>query len=223
MPPPWCPCCSPLSPPRPATASAASGRGWWRGWCGSGPDRDGDGSGWPLLLIAGTFAATRRVPVALEQINLKVPPRVASHWRSQAAANGLSVRDWLISATLPAASPPAPSAGLDLAEQLTALADRVARLEALGPAAPVAPVAAEPPPPRPAPVAQPDGEALPPGAIETSELAKRLEMRRGTLNARIGREGGPRPDLVFEGWRCVGFRTPDRGGPPRALWVPAES
>jgi hypothetical protein len=161
--------------------------------------------------------------VALEQINLKVPPRVASHWRSQAAANGLSVRDWLISATLPAASPPAPSAGLDLAEQLTALADRVARLEALGPAAPVAPVAAEPPPPRPAPVAQPDGEALPPGAIETSELAKRLEMRRGTLNARIGREGGPRPDLVFEGWRCVGFRTPDRGGPPRALWVPAES
>jgi len=160
--------------------------------------------------------------VALEQINLKVPPRVASHWRSQAAANGLSVRDWLISATLPAEAPPAPSAGLDLAEQLTALADRVARLEALGLAASVAPVAAEPPP-RLAPVAHPEGEALPPGAIETAELAKRLEMRRGTLNARIGRDGGPRPDLVFEGWRCVGVRTPDRGGPPRALWVPAES
>jgi hypothetical protein len=57
---PW-PCCCCMAGPAcigPAIASAASGRGWWRGWCGSGPDRDGGGSGWPLLLIAGTVPAT---------------------------------------------------------------------------------------------------------------------------------------------------------------------
>jgi hypothetical protein len=162
--------------------------------------------------------------VALEQINLKVPPRVASHWRSQAAANGLSVRDWLISATLPAASPPAPSAGLDLAGEVIALSDRVARLEALALAAPVAPVAAEPPPPRPAPVAHPEGEALPPGAIETAELAQLLGLKRPTLNTRITRAGGVRSGLELSGWRCLGLHaTPGRGSPPRALWVPAES
>jgi len=47
-------------------------------------------------------------------------------------------------------------------------------------------------------------------------------MRRGTINARIGRAGGPAPGLELEGWRCLGIRTQERGGPARALWVPAE-
>ncbi|MEY3463198.1 MAG: hypothetical protein RLZZ468_976, partial [Cyanobacteriota bacterium] len=62
---------------------------------------------------------------------------------------------------------------------------------------------------------------LPSGAIETAELAERLGLRRGTLNARVSRSGGAAPGLVIDGWRCLGMRTPERGGPARALWEPA--
>lgn len=78
-------------------------------------------------IAAGTLPLPDRVPVPLQQINLKVPERVAAHWRAQAAAAGLSVRDWLVSITAPtAAAPAAPAAGADGPE----LAERVALLEA---------------------------------------------------------------------------------------------
>ena len=183
----------------------------------------GSGSAWPLALIAGTVPATCRVPVALEQLNLKVPPAVIAHWRAQAAAQSLSVRDWLISITAPTEAPAAGPAGG------AALADRVAQLEAAAAELreAVTQLQAQGPPPRsprPAPAAPPPvliPADLPADGIETTALAQLLGLRRGTLNARIARLGGPAPGLVVDGWRCLGQRTPDRGGPPRALWVPA--
>jgi len=62
---------------------------------------------------------------------------------------------------------------------------------------------------------------LPAGGIETAALADLLGIKRGTLNARIGRAGGAREGLELEGWRCVGLQVPDRGGPARARWEPA--
>jgi len=159
--------------------------------------------------------------VALLQLNLKLPPAVLADWRAQAAAQGLSVRDWLVSSTAPAAAPAAPGVDLsDLSERVGCLERELALLRR-----PTPPVTANssnlPASPNrviPAPLV---GE-VPPGGIETAALAELLGMRRGTINARIARAGGAAPGLVVEGWRCLGARVPDRGGPARALWEPAE-
>jgi hypothetical protein len=157
--------------------------------------------------------------VALQQINLKVAANIASHWRSQAKACDLTVRDWLIRQTMPAPAAAGPSAGPDLAAQLAALTDRVARLESRSPAAAAAA----------APEEEPEEEEeqcqLVPrlesaDGIETAELARRLGLKRGTFLARISRLGGARPGLQLDGWRCVELRKPARGGPMRAVWVP---
>jgi len=161
--------------------------------------------------------------VPLQQLNLKLPEAVLAYWRTQAAADGLSVRDWLVSLAGPDAAPvPRPEGG-DL------LADRVAQLEAAAAElrGAVTQLQAQVPPPRsprPAPAAPPPvliPADLPADGIETTALAQLLGVRRGTLNARIARAGGAAPGLVIDGWRCLGQRTPERGGPPRALWVPA--
>ena len=74
------------------------------------------------------------------------------------------------------------------------------------------------PAPRPAELpAVPGGSE---GPIATAELAELLSMRRGTLNARIGRAGGAAAGLELNGWRCVALEVPPRGGPARALWEP---
>ena len=62
----------------------------------------------------------------------------------------------------------------------------------------------------------PAGEAIP-----TAALADLLGIKRGALNARIGRAGGAAPGLVIEGWSCVGLAVPKRGGPAQALWQQA--
>ena len=59
----------------------------------------------------------------------------------------------------------------------------------------------------------PAGEAIP-----TAALADLLGIKRGALNARIGRAGGAAPGLVIEGWSCIGTAVPKRGGPAQALW-----
>jgi hypothetical protein len=59
----------------------------------------------------------------------------------------------------------------------------------------------------------PAGEAIP-----TAALADLLGIKRGAINARIGRAGGAAPGLVIEGWCCVGLAVPKRGGPAQALW-----
>jgi hypothetical protein len=162
--------------------------------------------------------------VPLAQLNLKLPPAVLAQWRAQAAADGLSVRDWLLATLAPTAEPPAvPAAGAGLADRLQALEATTAEL-----AATVAQLQQARPPrsPRSAPVAAPPVPIpadLPADGIETAALAQLLGMRRGTINARIARAGGAAPGLVIDGWRCSALRTPERGGPARALWVPAES
>jgi hypothetical protein len=75
-------------------------------------------------LPAGTIRQPDRVPVALAQLNLKLPAEVLEHWRAQAAAQGLSVRDWLVSIAGPTAAPRLGPAGAD------GLADRLAQVEA---------------------------------------------------------------------------------------------
>lgn len=175
----------------------------------------------------GYLSATRRVPVApLQQLNLKVPPAVLDHWRAQAAAQGLSVRDWLVSIAGPTAAPePGSAAGYGLADRVAQLEATAAELrESLSRLQQARP----PRSPQPAPPAPPAAPAPPPAGlavdgIETAALAQLLGLKRGTLNARISRMGGAAPGLVVDGWRCLGSRTPERGGPPRALWVPADT
>lgn len=157
----------------------------------------------------------------LAQLNLKLPPAVLAQWRAQAAADGLSVRDWLLATLAPTAELPAvPAAGAGLADRLQALEATTAEL-----AATLAQLQQARPPrsPRPAAPPVPIPADLPTDGIETVALAQLLGMRRGTINARIARAGGAAPGLVIDGWRCSALRTPERGGPARALWVPAES
>lgn len=171
-------------------------------------------------MVAGTVPLPDRVPVALQQLNLKVPPAVLDHWRAQAAAQGLSVRDWLLSIAGPAAAP-GPAGGDGLADRVALLEataaelrDAVAQLQQARPPRSPRPASAAPPA---APVPIPAG--LPADGIETAALAQLLGVKRHTMNARISRAGGAAPGLVVDGWRCLGLRTPERGGPPRALWV----
>lgn len=157
----------------------------------------------------------------LAQLNLKMPLAVLAQWRALAAAEGLSVRDWLLATLAPTAEPPAvPAADAGLADRLQALEATTAEL-----AATVAQLQQARPPrsPRPAAPPVPIPADLPADGIETAALAQLLGMRRGTINARIARAGGAAPGLVIDGWRCSALRTPERGGPARALWVPAES
>lgn len=42
----------------------------------------------------------------LQQLNLKVRPEVVAYWQALAAAEGLSVRDWLLATLAPTAEPP---------------------------------------------------------------------------------------------------------------------
>ncbi len=159
--------------------------------------------------------------MALVQINLKVSPAVAADWKAQAAAEGLSVRDWLVSVTTPTVPAPAGGPGLvDRVAQLEAITAELratlAQLQQARPPRSPRPVSAAPPA---APVPIPAD--LPADGIETAALAERLGVKRGTFNARIARMGGAAPGLVVDGWRCLGLRPPERGGPPRAVWVPA--
>lgn len=149
--------------------------------------------------------------MALAQLNLKLPPEVLAQWRAQAAAEGLSVRDWLIARLSPAAG----AAGPDLADRVEALEARLAALEQRPARAPRPAPAAPPAAPLPPPA------DLPADGIETAALADLLGLKRGTFNAKVIRNGGPRPGLVLEGWRCLGMQPSKRGGPPRARWLPA--
>lgn len=168
----------------------------------------------------------------LQQINLKVSEAVAAHWRAEAAAAGLSVRDWLVSITAPTAAAPPASGAADVLQRLEALEAAVIELRtarpprtanAPRPARAAAAQAAGPLDPGPAAEVPPLPPVVAGDAIETAALADRLGIKRGTMNARIARAGGAVPGLVIEGWRCLGLRTSERGGPPRALWQPVES
>jgi hypothetical protein len=158
----------------------------------------------------GTFPRTQPVPMALVQLNLKVPEAVRAHWQREAHGAGLSIRDWLIQQTMPGALPPSlPDPGL---------AERVARLERQ-----VTELLTRPASPSSSParrVREPAPSPAPTEGVEGSTVAEALDIPRNAWNARVRRAGGARPGLVVSGWRCVGFRPPRMGGPLRALWVP---
>jgi hypothetical protein len=155
--------------------------------------------------------------VGRTQLAINIPAPLLERLRAAAAERGVTysslVLQW-IEAGL-GADLDAPRS--DLAARLDAVERR---LDAL-PASPkrVKPVS------RPAelvPTKQvaPPGTFLVAGPITTAELAELLAMRRGTLNARIGRAGGAAVGLELNGWRCVAMEVPSRGGPARALWEP---
>jgi hypothetical protein len=217
--PPWWPPCSiPPRPPGPVGCGP-----WWS--AGPGPSCGcpaAIGCALAPLPLAGTFRVPDSVPVALAQLSLKLPPDVLADWRRRAAAagHGASVRDWLLAELSGPAE--APGAALGVADRLAALEaataelrGAVAQLQQARPPRSPRPASAAPPA---APVPIPAG--LPADGIETAALAQLLGVKRHTMNARISRAGGAAPGLVVDGWRCLGLRMPERGGPPRALWVP---
>jgi hypothetical protein len=159
--------------------------------------------------------------VTLLQLNLKLTPGVAAHWRREAAAAGLSVRDWLIRQTMPGDPP----AALSLPPPADDLANRVGELERLvgelltREPAPSPRRRREAPAPSPLPL-PPSGDAPPDEAIPSADLARLLGMKRNAFNARLRRAGGARVGMVEEGWRCVGIFPHPTGGPPRPWWLP---
>lgn len=99
----------------------------------------------------------------------------------------------------------------------------VARIEALEAAVAALQRTPRPSPSRgsaPAPLPAERLAEAPDQAITTAELADLLQIRRGTLNARVRRGGGPAVGQVIEGWSCIGVVRPPMGGPDRALWEP---
>jgi hypothetical protein len=101
----------------------------------------------------------------------------------------------------------------DLEQRLATVEARLDAIAAPRPAPPARIAAPAPAPPNQAVTIPQVGDA-----ITTKALADLLQMRRGTLNARIARAGGALPGLVIEGWCCLGTQVPKRGGPAQALW-----
>ncbi|MEY3463194.1 MAG: hypothetical protein RLZZ468_972, partial [Cyanobacteriota bacterium] len=133
------------------------------------------------------------MPRVRSQLAIQAPPELLERVRAAAAARGQTVTRLLmgwIEAGL-SGDLPAPGAGPDLAARVQALEAAVAQLQARG-HAPRSPERASPPIPRTADAPSPERvmpvlAELPSGAIETAELAERLGLRRGTLNARVSR------------------------------------
>jgi hypothetical protein len=159
------------------------------------------------------------VPVApLQQLNLKLPPAVLDHWRAQALAEGVSVRDWLVSRLGPAAAPPA--AGAELAERVgelervaAELAAAVGELRGAG-ASPRSPLP-EPVPPiaRPAGLAPLPERRLSPeesaGLLPLPDLAEALGLAGGSaITNWIAREAAKRAGdpvgAIYRGHRLRG-------------------
>jgi hypothetical protein len=154
--------------------------------------------------------------VGRTQLAINIPAPLLERLRSAAAERGVTysslVLQW-IEAGL----------GADLDASRSDLAARLDAVERRLDALPASPTRVKPAP-RPAELisslqlqrgALPEGSV---GPITTAELAELLAMRRGTLNARISRAGGPVVGLELNGWCCVALEVPPRGGPARALW-----
>ena len=151
------------------------------------------------------------------QLNLRLPVPLVAALKTQAQQQGITLTA-LVEQQLSGDSKPASSG---LAAQLAAIEQRLVALEQSRLASPTrvkpAPRPAEEIPNRLLPAS---GSSCSGDPITTAELAELLSMRRGTLNARIGRAGGAAVGLELNGWRCVALEVPPRGGPARALWEP---
>ena len=203
-------------------------------------------------MLAGTLRATRRVPVPLPQLSLKLPPEVLADWRRRAAeaGHGASVRDWLIARVGPAAGPaPAAPAAAELLERVAALEAGLAELRAAARVTP-APRSGEPveplrvplgrgqleiiganhlrPPaePEPASPERVNPAALSGDALTTAELCERYGLSRGSWNnwaGGAGRVGTVRHHPTAGSWRLIGKAPAPAGGPDRWLWEPVEA
>lgn len=159
--------------------------------------------------------------VRLEQALVRQAQKTAKQeGRTLAACVAMALEQWL-AAPSSALQEPLPSNRLDELEK------RLERLEQQK--QPRAKAAHPPATPGPGAKAAPAAKQLPvtlevvsvDGAIPTAALADLLGIKRGALNARIGRAGGAAPGLVIEDWCCVGLAVPKRGGPAQALWQQA--
>jgi hypothetical protein len=142
------------------------------------------------------------------QLNIRLPVPLVAALKTQAQQQGITLTA-LVEQQLSGDSKPASS-------DLAAIEQRLAALEQDRLASPTRVI----PAPRPAELVPPPGTFLGAGPITTAELAELLAMRRGTLNARISRAGGPVVGQELNGWCCVALEVPPRGGPARALWEP---
>jgi hypothetical protein len=160
------------------------------------------------------------LPVALQQVNLRVEPGLLAGLKLLAKERGLSLNaaaalafEQFLQGQPQQKQAPASS---DHDRRLLALERRVERLEAK-PAAP--PKAPSPERAKPAPPTEP--AAIPQvgdGTISTAQLAAQLGIKRNTFNERLRRAGGASDGVVIEGWRCVGQAKPANGGPLQWQW-----
>jgi hypothetical protein len=145
------------------------------------------------------------------QLNIRLPVPLVAELKTKAQQQGITLTA-LVEQQLAGDSKPASS---DLATQLAAIEQRLVALE-------LARLPGVKPAPRRFVVEDPTKQVPPPAPgrdpITTAELAELLAMRRGTLNARISRAGGPVVGQELNGWCCVALEVPSRGGPARALW-----
>ena len=153
----------------------------------------------------------------LQQLNLKLPPTVLALWRAQAAAEGLSVRDWLINVTGTPTAPQVAAAGDP------GLADRVAALEAAIAALAGQVAALVPLPSPPVKAAAPEAMEALGGAHTTAQLADLTGTNRAAWNnwARPDRIGQVRSHRTGGDWRLAGRAPAATGGPLRWLWEQA--
>jgi hypothetical protein len=184
------------------------------------------------------------LPVALQQVNLRVEPSLLAGFKEGAKERGLSLN---AAAALafeqflqgqPQQQQAEASSELndlraevdlgasrlsrclngqaELIQRLTALEQRMATLETKPAAAPKAP---SPERAKAAPSIEP--AAIPQardGTITSSQLAAQLGIKRNTFNERLRRAGGASAGVVIEGWRCVGQARPLTGGPLQWQW-----
>lgn len=147
------------------------------------------------------------------QLNIRLPVSLVAALKTEAQQQGITLTA-LVEQQLAGDSKPASSG---LADQLAAVEQRLAALERGQ--------AASPKRVKPAPqlveLAPPRVNALDGNPITTAELAELLNIKRGTLNARISRAGGPGVGLELSGWCCVALEVPGRGGPARSFWLAA--
>lgn len=198
-----------------------------------------------LLIVAGTLRLPAPVPVALVQLNLKLPAEVIARWRAAAEAAGeRSVRDWLLAITTagpgadPAAAPGLEARLAALEEKVAALAgDRDFAASPLSARAESSPCPGEPGPGEPASPARgipavlevaplPDRRLTPDeaaGLLTVQQVARALNLRSdASVTNWIAREaerrGGSAVGSDYRGFRLRGKALLPAGSRPGWLW-----
>ena len=150
------------------------------------------------------------------QLAINIPAPLLERLRAAAAERGVTYSSLVLQWIEAGLGADLDASRSDLAARLDAVERRLDALPASPTRVKPAPRPAEEIPNRLLPATPPATYCGDP--ITTAELAELLAIRRGTLNARISRAGGPVVGQELNGWRCVAMEVPSRGGPARALW-----